>query len=357
MFLRTVFLLIIIFTITSVGKSAYAEDTDFRPVLRCSEEQSIFMIQFGLFNQNGTRKSLTQSIMPMTDLWTELTPAEDGVCRFKRGQSITLRYNGDYKDGGFTLQISDSFAYKRKAFFSENEAGIYDLNTTIVFQLGPLKDGTLTECRKVEHKDHEFAILCNSETRRIDLDEQDRVRLHRQSVAKKRGIIDGELSPFCESLKPLNLKNTYTNTRPPNEFEIDFLKFEEKRKYGLHANFSDINDDGKIDLIYQEAGSSESFYGSFLAIFLDRSEFNTAFEEDFRLSFKSNDQFKSGIWAKNLFSGGMAGSSVRYVYNHPLRLNGKSYIYTSEEISKKIPSEILYEVNIDGSKTPVCIYP
>jgi len=362
MFFRLFSLFIFICSVILVDENAYAAEMDFRPILRCSEDQPLFMIQFGLFSEAESRKSFTNSIMPISSLWPSLIPAEDGACQLKNSSTIQLSSEGYYKNGKFSLKIGDHYAYSNKSFFSENDDAVYDLNTMIVFQ-----NGTLTECRKIKNETHKFASLCNSETRRMhhDLDGLERKRLLRFQVAKERGIVDEKPSPFCESLKPLKLRYAQQYKRPPNKFEIDFLKFEEQRAYNLYATFTDINDDGEADLIYRIAGSSESFYGSFLAIFLNTDEFITAFEADYKKPNGSYDEwFKSGKWKDNLFSGGMAGSSVRYVYNRPLRLNGKSYIYTSEAVIYasdvvhiKIPAEILYEIHTDGTKTPVCIYP
>ena len=355
MFFRLVFLSILIFSVNLVDKKAYAAETEFRPVLRCSEDQPLFIIQFGLFSTAGTRKAITQTLMQISSLWPSLTPAEDGACKLKNAQAIQLSSQGDYKNGSFSLKIGDHYAYSDKAFFSDNSEAVYDLNTVIIFQ-----NDSLTECREVKHETHEFAVLCNSELRRLyaDIDRDERIRLYRFQVAKERGIVDSKPSSFCESLKPLNLRAAEQYKRPPNQFEIDFLKFEEKRGFNFYATFTDINDDGETDLIYRQAGYDESFYGSFLAIFLNSNEFNTAFESDYKKPRRSlNELFKSGKWKDNLFSGGMAGSNVRYVYNRPLRLNGKSYISTSEAYPKKIPSEILYEIHTDGTKKPVCIYP
>ena len=360
MILRLLILISLICSVNLGGAKAYADETrlhpvfSFRPELRCSEDESVFIIQFGLFTEAGVRKSYTNSIMPISRLWPNLTPAEDGACQLKNSSPIQLTADGDYKNGKFSLRIGDHYIYSDTAFFSENDEAVYDLRTMIVFQ-----DGRLTECRQVKNETHEFAALCNRETRRMhdDVDGDERKRLRRFQVAKDRGIVDRDLSPFCKSLKPLYLKYAEQYKRPPNDFEVDFLKFDEERAFSLDATFTDINDDGETDLIYRMAGYSNSFYGSFLAIFLNRDAFSFDFESDYKTRGSTEDWFKSSKWKDNLFSGGMAGSSVRYVFNRPLRLNGKSYIYTSEYVSKKIPSEILYEIHTDGTKTPACIYP
>ena len=357
MILRLLILISLICNVNLVCEKAYADETrlhpefSFQPELRCSEDEPVFIIQFGLFTEAGVRKSYTNSIMPISRLWPNLTPAEDGACQLNDSTAVQLRSEGDYKNGKFSLWIDDHSAYSHKAFFSENDEAVYDLNTMIVFQ-----NGSLTECRQVKNETHEFASLCNRETRRMyhNIDGLERGRLGRFQVAKDRGIVGSKPSSFCESLKPLRLKNAEQYKRPPNDFEVDFLKFDEERAFSLDATFTDINDDGETDLIYRIAGYDESFYGSFLAIFLNRDELFPAFESDRMFP---DDLFKSGKWKDNLFSGGMAGSSVRYVFNRPLRLNGKSYIYTSEYVSKKIPSEILYEIHTDGTKTPACVYP
>jgi len=357
MFFRPLFLFILTFTVSFGAKKAYAYSMDFRPILRCSEDQSIFMIQFGFFDDSGTRKSHVHTIPPYRNLWSSLSPAEDGTCKIETTKAIQLSSKRDYESGKFSLKIADHYAYSDTAFFSENPQAVYDFNTVIIFQ-----NGTLTECRKVTHKTDQLAVLCNNEARRLhdDIDGQERERQRRFNVAKDRGIVDEKPSTFCESLKPLQLRAAYQYKRPTNQYETDFLIFEEERSYGLHATFTDINDDGETDLIYRIAGYSESFYGSFLATFLNTDEFKTGFEADYKikgLTGSTEKWFELPKWKDNLFSGGMAGSSVRYVYNRPVRLNGKSYIFTSEAVREKIPSEILYEVNADGTKTPVCVYP
>jgi len=128
----------------------------------------------------------------------------------------------------------------------------------------------------------------------------------------------------------------------------------------------DINNDGKIDKVYEHSGGSNFFSGRYLFAFVDadKKKINEFVSRVRKLEEKKDMPFavddKVGVkfnqdYGAYVISLGQAESSIaRYVFNTPFYYEGKTYIIATESNADKFPPQSISIITSDNKAKLLC---